>query len=44
MKKKPASKVVRIADCNYRRLKRQADKRQTTVKAVLDQLIEERWP
>ncbi|MGN0878452.1 MAG: hypothetical protein ACI4WT_03215 [Oligosphaeraceae bacterium] len=41
MKKKTASRVVRVADRIYRLLKKQAGKKQTTIKAVLDQLVEE---
>lgn len=42
MKKKyPPSRLVRVSDRLYCCLKKQAERRQTTIKAVLDQLIEE---
>lgn len=41
MKKPPASRLVRLADRNYRQIQRLAEKRQTTLKAVLDQLVED---
>lgn len=44
MKKYPPSRLVRVSDRLYRRLKEQAEKRQSTIKAVLDQLLEERLP
>ena len=44
MKKYPPSRLVRVSYRFYCRLKKQAERRQTTIKAVLDQLLEERLP
>ena len=38
-KKSPPSRLVRVSDRLYCRLKELAEKQQTTIKAVLDQLL-----